>query len=78
MKVGVLTKLKSPELDLPRGRYEFPKSNKICRFKDLISAESSLVISVWETVELVRATKIRVVDPEVSFPTVPHLSNSDL
>ena len=44
----------------------------------LVSAGGSRAISVRKTVVLVDAVKTRIVDPEVSFLTVPHLPNSDL
>ena len=45
---------------------------------DLILQKSSCAISGMKSVELAHAIKMRVLDPEVGFPTVPHLPNSDL
>ena len=78
MKVSVPTKLESLELDLPRGRNEFLKLREVCRSKGRESVEISCPLLTRKTMELAHVIKMKVVDPEVSFPTTSHLSNLDL
>ena len=78
MKISDLKKLKSLELDLPRGSYEFLNLREFCRSKEPTNCSTCGANSVGTIAELDSTINMRVVDICVSFPTTPHLFNLDI
>ena len=60
MEVSVLTKLKSLELDLPRGSYEFLNLREFCRSKEPTNCSTCGANSVGKIAELASTVNMRV------------------